>query len=291
MTSPTLEPPSDDPVVHFNPPVGFEDLTDYHFEAADGRSWLSVHHGVPGPGETQTVEMAVATYLTQLHRLFPPLDLAFLSVGPAGESPLPAQRLAFTFADGGSQWRQQSLLGRLSDGSGLQINYVTSETDTTAERCFAEVVRSIRPHGEVVLPTLTGFIPRRVKGINLNVPVELRAPSNYQFVTSNGKARVNLRVTAADQAAHALAMHQPSIPPGATITEAGEYQGMKMYEVKRTGAAGPVEHYACREVKRLPNGLLTVVTGQSAADEASARLMQQAVVGLVQSIRAPGEGT
>src|SRR5262249_10463684 len=110
-----------EPVAHgaarFDKPAGFDDLTDYVFESADGCSRLTLRQGAPSPGNPAAPEAAVAVYLPQLPRLFPPADLVFLWAGPDRAAPFPAQRLDFAFIDRGRPCREQSLFARLPDGS------------------------------------------------------------------------------------------------------------------------------------------------------------------------------
>jgi hypothetical protein len=269
--------------VCFDRPAGFDDLTDYVFASADGSARLSVHHGNPAAEKPPGPDAALAGYLTRLHRLFHPADLEFVRAGPAPGAPPPAVGLEFVFVDGGQRWRHQDLFGRLPDGSDYQLAYVTPAGDARAGRRFDAVVRSLRPGAAGPAPP-PRFVLRRARGMALAVPADLLPPEHYQFVTPDGRARVHLHIAPAPAVA-ADGPPRPPVPAGASVSEAGSYEGMTMYSVVRPGAAGPVEHYACRADKPLPNGLAASVTGQSTDDASARQRMQEAVVGLLRSLQ------
>jgi hypothetical protein len=135
------------PVAHdaarFDKPPGFDDLTDYLFESADGAR-LAVRQGPPSPSKRPDPEVAVAAYLTQLHRLFPPAELMIRRVGPDRAASFAAQRLDFAFTDRSQQWREQSVFARLPDGSDLHMAYVTPEETAGADDRFDWPCRAAR---------------------------------------------------------------------------------------------------------------------------------------------------
>src|SRR5205823_2686976 len=93
------------------------------------------------------------------------------------------------------------------------------------------------------------------------------APAQLDRILQSTRARERGAAAAGRPVPPAVRVEQKarSEQRAAALVEVGTYGGVKMYERRRPGAAGPVEDYVCEGTIVLPNGAHVYLSGQCAA--------------------------
>jgi hypothetical protein len=182
--------------IRFALPEGLTDHTIYVF-ASDNKDFLQQEDVRVGhdrvPDGVRDLNGLVQNRLGELKAVAPG-ELKVTEDVPATLGAVPARRLDIVASSQGMSIRTLVLLALLADGTYMQISCKVRLRDAEAIGRLDHIAQSLRSTSQEAGPAAPGFVRRRAGEFSLEVPSNLRPPSDYLFLFPRGQGRVEMQV-------------------------------------------------------------------------------------------------
>jgi hypothetical protein len=246
------------PEIRFSLSEGMTDNTIYSF-ASETRDFAMQEELMVGhdrlPDGVRDVDSLVKNRLGEM-RAVAPGEMKVTEDAPVRLGSLPARRLDLLASAEGHSIRTLDLFAVLPDRTYMQLSYHVRLRDGQAAGRLDHIASSLRAADQAAEAAAPGFARRQAGAFTLDVPLNLRPPSDYIFLFPGGQGRMEMRVW------------RPGDPnPPAQISTlmaqdaaAAEHIDSEPAEaIQSQGAAGQIERYTLSK-KRLDDIRKTVVS-------------------------------
>lgn len=175
----------------FEAPTELRDATNYTFINVTEPERLLITY-LEDITQTATLEDLIEDRRARVKSVFNDL-VSFGEEGPTTIGGYPARQLRLTARDSSGRYQEHLAVTRLGDDLYLQIAYVAPGYDKEFTEKFEHIKRSIRlreekpPSGPAAK-----YVRRYADRITLDVPVSLRPPAVYLFVSSDPEKQLEL---------------------------------------------------------------------------------------------------
>src|SRR5579862_2510669 len=182
--------------IRFSLPEGMTDNTVYVF-ASEQKDFLQQENLMVShdriPDGVRDLDGLVRNRLDELKAVAPG-DLKVSEDVPSKLGAIPARRLDIMASAEAASMRTLDLLAVMKDGTYMQLAYKVRPRDADAVHRLDYIAGTLSRPGQINAPSAAGFTRRQAGAVSLEIPSDLRPPSDYLFLFPAGQGRLEMHI-------------------------------------------------------------------------------------------------